>query len=123
MKLSDIAKRMIKVILIISLICITGSIIYYRSTEFLPFLYGVLLGGLTSILKVYLLDRSLDKSLAMEEKKAISYLTLQNIIRMILSGLALVIGALVPLISIWGVAAGILAFSLAAYSEKFRTKN
>jgi uncharacterized membrane protein len=48
MKLSDLAKRMIITILVISLICVIGSVIYYRSLKFVPFLLGVLLGSAVS---------------------------------------------------------------------------
>lgn len=122
MELSDIAKRMIKVILIIALLCITGSIIYYRSLEFLPFFIGVILGSVASIGKAVLLDRAIDKALKMENKQAGKYLTIQNILRLLVSGLVLMIGALAPQVSIWGVAAGILAFPFATYSENFRIK-
>ena len=122
MKFSDIAKRMIKTITIITIICILASVIYYRSLEFLPFLIGAILGSVTSIFRVYLLDRSVDKALTMENKNASNYIIIQNILRFLLSGAVLVLGALVPQISLWGVAAGILAFPLAAYGENFKTK-
>ncbi len=123
MRLSDLAKRMIIIILIITLICILGSIIYYRSFGFIPFLFGVMLGSVISIARVFLLDRAVDRALTMEKKRAAQYLSLQNILRILLSGFALVIGAIIPQINLWGVVAGILAYSLAAYSTKFKSKS
>ena len=79
MKLSDIAKRMIRTIIIIAIVCVIASAIYYRSFEFLPFLIGTILGSVTSVLKVYLLDRSIDKALTMEKKQAGNYIVIQNI--------------------------------------------
>lgn len=121
MKLSDLAKRMIRAILFIVIVCILGSIIYHRSLDFLPFLFGAIIGSAFSIFKVFLLDRAVDKALTMEKYKALKYVFFQSILRLLISGIALLIGALVPLISLWGVVAGIVAFPLATYSEKFRT--
>lgn len=121
MKISDLARRMISAILFIALVCILGSIVYHRSLGFLPFLYGAIIGSATSIFKVFLLERAINKALAMEKNKALIYIFVQNILRLLISGVALVIGALVPQISLWGVVAGTVAFPLAIYSEKFRT--
>lgn len=122
MKLSDIAKRMVKVVIVIALLCVIASIIYHRSLEFLPFLFGIILGSAVSIVKISLIDRTVDKALDMEKNKSSKYLALQNTLRLLLSGVVLVIGAIVPQVSIWGVAAGIFAFPLATYTENFRTK-
>lgn len=122
MRLSDIAKRMVRVVLVIALLCVIASIIYYRSLEFLPFLFGIILGSVVSIVKIRLIDNTVDKAMEMEKKKASKYLALQNTLRLLLSGIVLVIGALAPQVSIWGVAAGIFAFPLATYTENFRMK-
>ena len=64
--LSKLAKRMMTSIIIITLIGIAISAVYYRSWDFLPFLYGGLLGALTSLVKVILLDKAVDKLIQME---------------------------------------------------------
>lgn len=122
MKLSDLAKRMIITILIIVLACVLGSVLYYRSLDFLPFLFGAILGSLVSIVRVFLLERAVDKAVEMEKKQAGNYVTIQHLLRLLLSGLALVLGATVPQINLWGVVAGILAFQLALYNLKFTSK-
>ncbi|MBG9977623.1 ATP synthase subunit I [Ruoffia tabacinasalis] len=118
MKLTYIAKRMIYSILIIALIGIVGSVLFYQSLEFLPFLWGVILGSLTSIVKVVLLDKAVDKALSMDNKKAKNYVGLQHILRLFLSGVVLVLGAVVPQINLWGVVLGILAFQLSVYTVR-----
>ena len=118
MKTSDLAKRMISIILIISLVCIIISVIYYRSLVFLPFLFGILLGSATSILKVFLLERTVDNALQMKKERAGNYVSFHHILRLLLSGVILFIGAVVPQISLWCVAAGILAFQLGIFSVK-----
>lgn len=122
MKLSYLAKKMIFSILLIALLCIVSSAVYYRSLSFLPFMYGVFLGTLISVSKVFLLDHAVDKAITMEQNHAGGYMGLQYMLRFLLSGVALVVGAIVPQISLWGVAAGILAFQPAAYSLKITSK-
>lgn len=123
MKLSELAKKMILSILVISSICIIASAIYYRSLDFLPFVIGVFLGSAVSIAKVFLLERAVNNALKMEQKRAGNYVSLQHILRLLLSGAALLLGAIVPQISLWGVAAGVLAFQLSIYNIKFMSKN
>lgn len=106
---------MIQTIIIIGVIGIIISFIYFRSLEFLPFLWGVFIGAAVSIYKVILLDKAVDKALTMDAKQAGNYVTLQQILRFILSAVALVIGATVPQISLWGVVLGILSFQAAIY--------
>lgn len=118
MELSDLAKKMTRTILIISVVSILISAVYYRSLEFLPFMYGILLGAAVSISKVILLERAVNRALEMGQKKAGNYVTLQHVMRMLLSGVVLVLGAIVPQISLWGVAVGILAFQLAIYGMR-----
>ena len=122
MKLSELAKRMIITILIIAGICVLGSVIYYRSFAFLPFLLGAIIGSGVSISKVFLLEHTVDKAITMEKDNAVKYITLQNILRLLLSGIALVICAVIPQISLWGAAAGILAFPFSSYGENIRSK-
>jgi len=123
MKLSDLARKMIKTILIIACICILISVLYYRSMKFLPFLLGVMLGSALSILKVFLLEHTVNKALTMEKSKAGGYASYQHLLRYFLTGIVLYLGAVVPQISLWGVAAGVFAFQLAAYNLKFITKS
>jgi hypothetical protein len=122
MKLSDLAKRMIWTILIIGFVFIIGSVIYYRSLDFLPFFFGVSLGSVVSIVKVFLLDNTVNKALSMDKTGAGKYVSLQYFIRFFLTGVILYIGAVVPDINLWGVAAGVIAFQLATYGIKFANK-
>lgn len=123
MKITDLAKRMIVTILMIGVVCILVSIIYYRSLDFLPFFWGILLGSAVSIAKVFLLEKAVDKALTMEQKKAGNYVSIQHLLRLLLTGVVLVLGAIVPQISLWGVAAGVLAFQLALYNIKDASKS
>ena len=86
------------------------------------FFFGVFLGAATSIIKVITLKRTVDKSLDMENKKSKGYVGLQQLLRFVLSAAVLIIGALVPHISLWGVAVGILAFHPSIYMANYKMK-
>ena len=105
------------------MVCILASAVYYRSLDFLPFMFGVFSGTAVSIVKVFLLDNAVNKALTMEQKHAGNYLSIQYLLRFVLTGVVLYLGAIVPQLSLWGVVAGILAFQLAAYSTKFISKS
>lgn len=118
MKISELAKRMTRTILIISVLFIVVSALYYRSLAFIPFLLGTLLGTAVSIWKVFVLERAVDRALAMDKNKAGNFVGLQQLLRLFVTGIVLFLGAVVPQISLWGVAAGIISFQLALYLEQ-----
>lgn len=118
MKLSEIAKRMIFTIGLLTLIFIAAAAVYYRSLDCLPFVWGTLLGALVSAAKVVLLERAVDRALGMDKDRAGNYVRLQHLLRLALSGAVLVLAALAPHLSLWGAAAGILSFQISLYFLK-----
>lgn len=118
MKLSKVAQRMVQTILILSVIVLLISLLFRSYIEFVPLLLGLTLGSGTSILKVILLDKAVDKSLTMDKKKATNYVSLQHMLRLFLTAVVLFVGAVVDGINLWGVVIGVLAYQLAAYSTK-----
>lgn len=123
MKLSNLGKKMIIVIVAITSFSTAASAIYYRSIRFLPFMFGLLLGASVSIAKVFLLERTVDRLLSMEKNAAKNYASLHHILRLLFTAIVLVLGALVTNINIWGVAIGILAFQMALYSINLISKS
>lgn len=118
MKISELAKRMTVTIVGIAILFVIVSALYYRSLASLPFLLGTVLGTAVSIWKVFVLERTVDRALAMDEKKAGNFVGLQQMLRLFVTGAVLFLGAVVPQISLWGVAAGMIAFQVALYIEQ-----
>lgn len=118
MKISELAKRMTVTIVGIAILFVIVSALYYRSLASLPFLLGTVLGTAVSIWKVFVLERTVDRALAMDEKKAGNFVGLQQMLRLFVTGAVLFLGAVVPQISLWGVAAGIIAFQVALYVDQ-----
>jgi hypothetical protein len=123
MKISDVAKRVILTIGILAAVLVAASVGYYRSSACLPFVFGVLLGAGVGIAKVFMLERTIDRVLEMDKKAAENYAHLHHMLRLLLSGGALVLAALVPGISLWGAAAGIMTYQIGVYMMKFTKKS
>jgi len=119
---SEIAKRMMTVVCILFLLLIAASIVYYRSTAFLPFALGCLLGTALNVVKIILLDRTVGKMVHMAKEDAANYARLQHFVRYLLTGLIFLASALISFISIWGTAAGIFTFQIAMYLTKYTLK-
>jgi len=119
MKLSNMAKRMMLIVIISLFALIAGSVIYYRSTAFLPFAYGAFLGTALNAAKIIMLDRTVKRVVAMEALQAGNYARVQHLLKFLLTGLVLVVAAVVPFINIWGTASGVLSYQIAVYSLKY----
>lgn len=119
MRLSKVATKMIVVIAAASLVFIIAGAVYYRSVSALYFALGVLLGAALNALKVVMLERGVNAAVNMDEKDAGNYIRFQYLLRFSLTALILVLGVVVPFISLWGVVVGILTLQIAALSMKY----
>ncbi len=122
MNVHTIAKKMILWVVVVTFICVLASLVYYRSLAFLPFLFGAILGAGVSILKIFMLERAVTKSLTPEVSNPNAYITGQNLLRFALTAAALLAGALIDQISLWGVVAGVFSFQIAVYAANMMTK-
>ena len=116
--MSDIAKRMLLVVGALWLLLVGASAAYYRSRDFLPFALGALLGVALNVAKILMLDRVVKNAVRMDEARAGGYIRLQHFLRLMLTGLVFVLAALVPFISLWGAAAGVLTLQVALFFAK-----
>lgn len=101
------------VLLVVGLIV---TLFIYPFEKPLAFALGLAAGGVMSLLKVVLLDRSIDHSVDMESKQAQNYARLQAIARY---GLTLVFVAAIvvfpKVIGLFGAIMGMLSLQLGAY--------
>ena len=118
-KLSGTAKRMMMVVLVLVALSIIASAVYYRSFAFLPFAAGALMGGGLNVVKILLLNRLVERTVAGDAGVTVRSVHAQFFLRFILTIAVLLTAALLPFISLWGAAAGVITFPFAAYSMKF----
>ena len=112
-KLSDTSKRLVKVMLAICLIAFGCGIIVtgiWFPDEIFKFAYGVLFGCIFAVLKLILLERSLNKSVNMPEGQAQNYIRLHYMLRYFLTGVVLAVAAVRGISALIGVV--ICLFSL-----------
>lgn len=116
--LSDIAKKMALIVCFLISVIIFIGILFLRSMEAVPFALGALTGGAVNIIKIILLDRTTKKVIQMELQKAAIHVQIQHLLRLLITGAGLLFAALVPFISLWGAAIGVLAYQIAIYLIK-----
>jgi len=130
--MTDLKKKMIVTIGILFVVFVVGGIIYYAINsaviDSLPFIGGALLGAAVSVGKVIMLAYVVDKSLTKDEKAAGNYIRLNHLLRLALTGAALLLAGLAVRFLdwdasiLWGTAAGVLSYQAAVYTLKFSTK-
>ena len=112
---------MIQAIGAAALVFIAAGAVYYRSYAAIPFAAGVILTSAMNTLKVVMLERAVGKATGMGDVDAgKGYIKGQYFLRYIFTAMILVIAAVVPdtVISIWGAAAGVFTFQIAAIAIK-----
>ena len=117
MKLSKDARRMLALIAGQALVIIVLSAVYFRSSLFLPFAYGVLLTCALNCVKVLHIEHTVKK--AVEGQSAGAWGGAQYMLRFFLTGAVLVFAAVSPHINLWGAIAGIFTLQIAAYGLRF----
>ena len=120
MGLSKPGKKLIFFIAVAALFAITVGAVAYRSIEALYFALGVILTSSLNVGKVCLLERSVSKTLDMQDPAVgKNYIRLQYLLRYFLSGAVLLAAALVsiysdpPFINLWGAVAGMFTLQAA----------
>jgi len=116
---------MILVIGISVLVLIVAGVLIYRSLEALYFAFGVILTSSLNVLKIIMLERTVNKVVGMDEPDAgKNYVRLQYLLRYILTGAVLLAAGLIsvyvhpPFINIWGAVAGIFTLQIAVISVR-----
>ena len=100
------------------LICLAG-LLFYRSTQAIPFMIGVLVSSGASVLKLLLLERMM-KQAANSKGQYPSYkVYLHYFLRFALTAGVLLIAGLVSLPALIGAACGIFTLPLSGFAMKF----
>ena len=127
MKLSPASKCLIKFICIAALAFMVIGCVVFRSIESLYFAIGVVLTSLLNVLKVFLLERTVQKTLEKEDPTfGRTYVLLQYLLRYVLTAVVLLgAGAISlyadpPFINIWGAIAGAFTLQISVMIVKYR---
>lgn len=118
---SKTCKRLVLTDLALSLIaCGAFSILLVLFKAFFQinifnFIVGMFFGTAFTVLKILLLDRTLNKAVDMPEEKAVNYTRLHYTLRYFLTGVVIVVGALNPRVSLLGVVVAMVLLRPSAY--------
>lgn len=116
--LSDTSRKIIKVMVSISLIALGVGIIvasiFFKGQVF-SYSKGLVFGTIFAVLKLILLERSLSKSVDMNRAKAQNYVRLHYTLRYFLTGAVLAVAALQGFACLIGVIIGLVALRPAVY--------
>jgi len=119
MKLSKTANRMVLMIGVAALALIIIGAAIYRSIDALYFAIGVILSSSLNVGKVFLLERTVQKTLEMDNPTTgKNYVRFQFFLRYVCTGLILAGAGLIstyvdpPFINIWGAIAGIFTLQI-----------
>jgi len=117
--------KIIRMIVIVTLAMIAGGVLYYSLMadlyEALPFALGVIVTSSLNILKIIMLERSIQKTLGMDNPETgKNYIRLQYLFRYFITAVVLVIVGLLHvyidsprIISIWGALFGLFTMQIA----------
>ena len=115
--MSELAKKML---ILIAGICAIGAVagfIFFPSLSGgLSFLYGILMGMVVSIFRVFSIERSVTKALLQDEARAKVYANAQYLFRMFIVAIIMIVAAINhPTINIWGLLLGVTSGQAAFY--------
>ncbi|MDR0957613.1 MAG: hypothetical protein LBM16_00160 [Clostridiales bacterium] len=117
--LSATSKR---ILLLTAVACLVlfGVLCAVLRTDFLRIAAGIIWGYLCCVIRVILIERSIEKNLGMSQSDAVLYSRGQFVIRYILAGVFLITAALQPQIfNLWGAIVGVISLQFGAYAERF----
>lgn len=120
MKLSDTLKQII--LTTIALFFIVAGFGTFIAKDIKSFLIGLLFGTIFSILKVILLEKTLNKAMDMTSQKAINYTRIHYTLRYFLTFVVLLV-AVYRGFNLYGVIIGVVLTIPAVYIVNFKNKN
>lgn len=119
MKISNTCKNVIIIIIALSLILVGIASFFIK--ELAPFIKGIILGSGFSILKIILIEKTIDKAIDMPKEKAVSYSRFHYTLRYFLTAFVLIIALLRKNdISFVAVAFGLIILRPALYISNFK---
>ena len=110
--MSDTCKKLSTVIAVLGLIALVVGLFFAGNKIY--WIVGIVLGTVASLIKVYMLERTLDKAVDMDPKNANNYTRANYTMRLVVSVVIVVLACLVEQINVVGVLLGLLLVQPAA---------
>ena len=114
-------------ICVVALVIIAGGAVFFQSIEALYFAIGVILTSSLNVLKIYMLERTVNRTLDMDNPESgKNFVRLHYLVRYFLTGAVLLGAGLVwiyvdpPFINIWGAVLGVFTLQIAVIVVRHR---
>ena len=104
--MSDTCKKLSTVIAVLGLIALVVGLFFAGNKIY--WIVGIVLGTVASLIKVYMLERTLDKAVDMDPKNANNYTRANYTMRLVVSVVIVVLACIVEQINVVGVLIGLL---------------
>jgi hypothetical protein len=102
------------VVIMLLLVLVVGLFIVSHK---LAFTLGIILGGFVTIIKIFMMQETMEKAMTKEPYAATNYVRAQYFLRYIITFLVLFIGVYTSYVDFIGLAIGLLALKPAAYLQ------
>jgi len=126
-KISKTTKNIMLMICVVALVIIAGGAVFFQSIEALYFAIGVILTSSLNVLKIYMLERTVNRTLDMDNPESgKNFVRLHYLVRYFLTGAVLLGAGLVwiyvdpPFINIWGAVLGVFTLQIAVIVVRHR---
>ena len=83
----------------------------------MAYTFGILIGGGATVLKVFMMENSMEKAVLKQPHEATNYVRAQFMLRYLITFMVLFIGVYTPYISLIGLGIGVFALKPAAYIQ------
>jgi len=124
-----VAKKVIQIVIFLSLIVALGGVVFYRSADAIPFIVGVGMATAINIAKVMMQKKTVERAVTLSSRSAQLHMQSQYFFRLILTaGVLLVAGYMhanfdARHVNLFGVVFGIPTLHIASYAIKFFIKD
>ena len=125
MGLAITTRKMIYVMCGLALLVLIAGVVYHGgndSARILPYVLGIALGVGLNLAKIVMLEHAVQKAVSLESKAAKNAVSINYLLRFVLTGAVLAAAVFIPFIDLWGTIFGVLTMNLAVYALKFITK-
>lgn len=120
-KMSDTCKRLSAVIAVLGLVALIVGLFFAGNKIY--WIVGIVLGTAVSLVKVYMLEKTLNRAVDMDPKNANNYTRANYTMRLVVSVVIVVLACVVEQVNVIGVLIGLLLVQPAAYITNFITAN
>jgi len=111
--------KMMKAVICISALMMAGGVAVFRSSLAVGFALGIGMSMALNLVKIVWLKRCVTRAVNMETARAGAYISINYILRFVLTGVVLVAAHFLPVVDMFGAALGLLSMPFANYAVHF----